>query len=108
MTTSTLLSTGQVAKRLGIDRRTILQRVGTGRLVPAQKLDGPNGAYLFDAEQINYLAAHPDARPAPGGDVCGCPDDRCIGRHHDADTECPCVASLAASAAPTVKEGAVS
>lgn len=31
------------------------------------------------------------------GDTCGCPDDRCIGYHHDADVdECPCVLSLAA------------
>lgn len=60
MTTSTLLSTGQVAKRLGIDRRTVLQRVGTGRLVPAQKLDGPNGAFLFDAEQVDELVAAKD------------------------------------------------
>ena len=29
-----------------------------------------------------------------GGDVCGCPDDRCIGFHHDADDECGCLLSL--------------
>lgn len=28
------------------------------------------------------------------GDACGCPDDRCIGHHHEADVECPCLESL--------------
>ena len=28
------------------------------------------------------------------GDACGCPDDRCIGRHHDADEPCGCLAVL--------------
>ena len=28
------------------------------------------------------------------GDVCGCPDDRCIGHHHDADEACGCLAAL--------------
>lgn len=25
------------------------------------------------------------------GDACGCPDDRCIGYHHDASEECGCL-----------------
>lgn len=25
------------------------------------------------------------------GDSCGCPDDRCIGHHHDAGDECYCL-----------------
>lgn len=25
------------------------------------------------------------------GDSCGCPDDRCIGHHHDEDEECGCL-----------------
>jgi hypothetical protein len=28
------------------------------------------------------------------GDVCGCPDDRCAGHHHDAGQECGCLRSL--------------
>ena len=95
MTSSKLLTTTEVADRLGIARQTVAWRVAHGHMTPAQKLPGRNGAYLFDAEQIDYVAAYPEARPAAGGDVCGCPDDRCIGRHHDADTECPCVNSLA-------------
>tara|TARA_B100000378_G_scaffold142555_1_gene115204 strand:+ start:1866 stop:2681 length:816 start_codon:yes stop_codon:yes gene_type:complete len=28
------------------------------------------------------------------GDTCGCPDDRCIGHHHDADEPCGCIRSI--------------
>ena len=28
------------------------------------------------------------------GDACGCPDDRCIGYHHDEDGECGCLQVL--------------
>ncbi len=28
------------------------------------------------------------------GDRCGCPDDRCIGHHHDEHDECGCLRSL--------------
>ena len=30
------------------------------------------------------------------GDACGCPDDRCIGHHHDEDEECGCLPALLA------------
>lgn len=33
---------------------------------------------------------------APRGDVCGCPDDRCVGHHHAEGDPCPCVAALGA------------
>lgn len=28
------------------------------------------------------------------GDACGCPDDRCIGHHHDRRDECGCLRAL--------------
>ncbi|MEV0065405.1 MULTISPECIES: hypothetical protein [unclassified Amycolatopsis] len=28
------------------------------------------------------------------GDACGCPDDRCIGYHHDAEDDCGCLPAL--------------
>jgi hypothetical protein len=28
------------------------------------------------------------------GDVCGCPDDRCIGYHHDDGEDCGCLPVL--------------
>lgn len=46
------------------------------------------------------------------GDVCGCPDDRCVGHHHDAEDECGCLRSIlderkknAPDAAATAIEG---
>lgn len=27
-------------------------------------------------------------------DTCGCPDDRCVGYHHEADAPCTCVAAV--------------
>ena len=30
------------------------------------------------------------------GDDCGCPDDRCIGYHHDEGEECGCLRTLLA------------
>ncbi len=31
-----------------------------------------------------------------GGDACGCPDDRCIGYHHDGPDDCGCLPVLLA------------
>lgn len=32
--------------------------------------------------------------PVWRGDTCGCPDERCIGYHHDAAEDCGCLSSL--------------
>lgn len=32
------------------------------------------------------------------GDECGCPDDRCIGYHHDGPDDCGCLTALLRSA----------
>ena len=34
------------------------------------------------------------------GDVCGCPDDRCIGFHHDEQDECGCLQALLTEGPP--------
>lgn len=57
MTSSQLLTSTEVAERLGIARQTVAWRVARDQLTPVQKLPGRNGAYLFDAEQIEALAA---------------------------------------------------
>ena len=36
-----------------------------------------------------------------GGDQCGCPDDRCIGYHHDDPDECGCLPSLLRTPEPS-------
>jgi hypothetical protein len=38
------------------------------------------------------------------GDACGCPDDRCIGFHHDEDGECGCLPALLSSRATLRKD----
>jgi hypothetical protein len=38
------------------------------------------------------------------GDACGCPDDRCIGYHHDEHDECGCLHALLADHAPAIGE----
>ena len=35
-----------------------------------------------------------DGDPEWHGDACGCPDDRCIGHHHEAGEQCGCIRSL--------------
>lgn len=42
-----LLTTAEVARRIGLCRATVCLAVAQGRLGPAMKLPGPNGAYLF-------------------------------------------------------------
>lgn len=41
------------------------------------------------------LARHFFADGKWHGDACGCPDDRCIGYHHDADEDCGCLPVVA-------------
>lgn len=42
------LTSSQLADRLGVDRTTISRRVEAGVLIPAAKLPGKTGAFLFD------------------------------------------------------------
>lgn len=63
------------------------------------KLDHEAKATLRDAgmTQAAWIRRHfgADAKTW-GGDACGCPDDQCIGYHHDAQDECGCLAALLA------------
>jgi hypothetical protein len=34
------------------------------------------------------------------GDSCGCPDDRCIGYHHDGPEDCGCLPALLSNGGP--------
>jgi len=50
-----LIGTAEVTRILGCDKATVLRRIEAGVLVPAMKMPGPNGAYLFkraDAEAL--------------------------------------------------------
>jgi excisionase family DNA binding protein len=54
--TARLLSTGQVAERLGLHIRKIQRMAETGELPYVEKLPGHNGRYVFDAALIDVLA----------------------------------------------------
>jgi len=57
--------------------------------------DARNMLEAFEISQAAWIRYHfgADARTWRG-DACGCPDDRCIGYHHDVDDECGCLAAL--------------
>jgi excisionase family DNA binding protein len=59
-TTARLLTTAQVAAKLGKSTRTV-QRMAESRELPyVAKLPGPRGAYVFDPEVVE-LAARQEA-----------------------------------------------
>lgn len=47
-----LLTSPEVALRLGCSTRTVHRLVTSQNLAPAQKLPGPNGAFLFDPADV--------------------------------------------------------
>lgn len=48
----TVLTTAEVARRLGVVRWTVCRAVASGDLRPVAKLPGVNGAYLFTEESV--------------------------------------------------------
>lgn len=58
-----LVTSATAAARLKVHRRQVLRYVAAGELTPALQLAGRNGAYLFDPDDIEALAA---ARRAAG------------------------------------------
>lgn len=51
-----LLTTAQVAERLGVTPQGVARMVKRAALIPAHKGAGPRGAYLFDAEHVDDVA----------------------------------------------------
>ena len=54
--TTTLITSAQAAAILKCSPRTVHRRVIAKELVPAVKLAGPNGAFLFRREDVERLA----------------------------------------------------
>lgn len=52
-----LIPTAQAAKMLGVDVRTVHRMVHDGRLLPALKVPGLTGAWLFDQAAVERVAA---------------------------------------------------
>jgi hypothetical protein len=46
----------------------------------------------FTPAQWATMWGYPDGKW--GGDACGCPDDRCIGYHHDGPDDCECLETM--------------
>lgn len=57
MTATQLLSSSEVARRLGRSRQAIAAAAAAGRIPYETKVAGARGAYLFDADSIDRLAA---------------------------------------------------
>ena len=55
--TTDLITTAQAAARLGVTPTTIINHMKAGRLVPVAKLPAVTGTYLFDAADVDALAA---------------------------------------------------
>ena len=51
----TTLTSATVCSRLGIDRSTLVRWVQAGRIVPAFKFPTSNGAYLFEASEVERV-----------------------------------------------------
>ena len=58
--TERLLTSAEVAAKLGISKRTVHRRAELGEIPFVRKLHEPNGAYLFDPAVIGYLARQQD------------------------------------------------
>jgi Helix-turn-helix domain len=52
-----LITTANVADRLGCDVRTVHRMVRTRRLTPVQKLPGRTGSYVFSPTDVDALLA---------------------------------------------------
>ena len=65
-----LESTRAVAARLGVTPRHVARLVASGRLVPAMKLDGETGPFLFDPQHVTAFLAEREATGVEtGGDA---------------------------------------
>ena len=52
-----LVGSALACKRYGVDRSTLVRRIAKGEIEPLKQLDGPNGAYVFDINELPEAAA---------------------------------------------------
>lgn len=52
-----LLTTKEVAERLGVSVAKVHRLIGKGILTPATRADGQTGSYYFEASQIEQVAS---------------------------------------------------
>jgi excisionase family DNA binding protein len=58
-----LIGSAEAARILGIDKPTLTRWVAAGRITPAHKLPGKNGAFLFHRADITALANERTTNP---------------------------------------------
>lgn len=56
-----LLSTVEAAAIIGVERSTLSRWIDSGRIAPALKLPGINGAHLFARSEVDRVAASYEA-----------------------------------------------
>ena len=56
-----LIGTAEVCRILECDKATVLRRIEAKKLVPAHKMSGVNGAYLFKRTEVIRLKEETDA-----------------------------------------------
>lgn len=59
---SPLLTTREAAELLGVGRQTVVRWVDEGHAQPTKRMAGPNGSYVFTADEIERLRATPRPR----------------------------------------------
>lgn len=62
MQNGSLLTSPQVGGLLGCSVRTVHRLVADNQLIPAQKLPGPNGAFLFSAAAVEMYRRQRDEK----------------------------------------------
>jgi len=56
-TATTLLGATEAARAAFVSKQTLIRDVAAGLIAPIGKLSGPNGAYVFDAAEVERYAA---------------------------------------------------
>lgn len=67
---------------------------GIGPVTPGLNDDALAVLALYGFTEAQWTARHFGTNSVWGGDACGCPDDRCIGHHHNPTDECGCLTAL--------------
>lgn len=47
-----LVGSRVACERFGFDRSTLVRKIAAGKIEPLMQLDGPNGAYVFDINEL--------------------------------------------------------
>jgi predicted site-specific integrase-resolvase len=52
-----IVGSDEASEFLGVDRSTLIRWIAKGTVTPRHKLPGASGAYLFDRDEIERVAA---------------------------------------------------